>query len=467
MSKLSVNRRSFLKAGAAVAGAAAIGSIPGINNIAKASGGKPPQIDTDPAYSKAVPPVETINDVESQGTFTPKWGQPKELVYEAPPANYECKLVKERDRGGARFKYVEHNERWLGTTEITGEVKRRSSYSDGYGQFYAGLTGTDETRNGKWNSTEPTLRAQQDVRNLLVSKERGPVADTKIAIPDPELMSKHIKDYGYSMHIDEIGIGKTPEAAIYTDVFDWYAMGKADNTTPYLPYCIVMTCKSDLRQFLSGDGTHLESINSISLSYIPGLTAATVIAQYIRNLGYQAYVSNKESDMMMVPPMEIAAGFGELARGGIVMSPRFGTKLNPIAIMTDLPLVPDKPIDAGIRDFCRVCKKCAEECPAQAIPYDTDPTEHNGYLSWATDIKKCAQFMLSNYNGNSCCSVCVNVCPWSSKEESWFHEAGVFIGSSGETGSALLKQVDDLFGYGTEVMPQYRWFLEWPELHKY
>jgi ferredoxin len=42
--------------------------------------------------------------------------------------------------------------------------------------------------------------------------------------------------------------------------------------------------------------------------------------------------------------------------------------------MTDLPLVADKPIDIGVSDFCKECRKCAVTCPTNSITFaDRDP----------------------------------------------------------------------------------------------
>lgn len=88
------------------------------------------------------------------------------------------------------------------------------------------------------------------------------------------------------------------------------------------------------------------------------------------------------------------------------------------------------------------------------------------YLRWNSDHKKCTEFRTGNDEGVNC-GRCIKVCPWNSKESSWFHEAGIWIGSKGEASSKLLKTIDDMFGYGTEQVENYKWWLEWPELYKF
>ena len=39
-------------------------------------------------------------------------------------------------------------------------------------------------------------------------------------------------------------------------------------------------------------------------------------------------------------------------------------------IFTDLPLSHDRPTSFGVKEFCDVCQRCSDACPAKAIPHD-------------------------------------------------------------------------------------------------
>ena len=58
--------------------------------------------------------------------------------------------------------------------------------------------------------------------------------------------------------------------------------------------------------------------------------------------------------------------------------------------MTDLPLVADKPIDIGVEDFCKICRKCAMTCPTNSITFE-DKVVYNGIekykINWLTCYK--------------------------------------------------------------------------------
>jgi ferredoxin len=74
-----------------------------------------------------------------------------------------------------------------------------------------------------------------------------------------------------------------------------------------------------------------------------------------------------------------------------------------------MPLVPDKPIDFGLQEFCSGCWKCARECPCDAISWG-DKVMFNGYEIWKPDAERCARYRLTNQRGLAC-GRCMKTCP--------------------------------------------------------
>jgi reductive dehalogenase len=114
----------------------------------------------------------------------------------------------------------------------------------------------------------------------------------------------------------------------------------------------------------------------------------------------------------------LAAGIGEVSRVGIILNPFLGLGFKAAAILTDMPIVPDKPIDFGLQNFCQNCKICAENCPSQAISTG-DKVMYNGYETWKLDTRRCASFNFTNKNGTMC-NRCVKSCPWTNPP-TWPH----------------------------------------------
>jgi ferredoxin len=103
--------------------------------------------------------------------------------------------------------------------------------------------------------------------------------------------------------------------------------------------------------------------------------AACCLASYIRQLGWSARAHHATNYQIILPPVLVACGLGEMARvGKSCINPELGFRFPGAVVTTDLPLVPDGPIDFGLQDFCSKCKKCVRSCPSGAIG-DGDPVE--------------------------------------------------------------------------------------------
>jgi len=438
----SVSRRGFLKTGVTAAVMGVMGAI--------------------------TAPSKMANAASTSLSYQPSEGNWSKL---RPKANY----------GGASVRSAEHNDQWLGTSKITGEVQRFDEQDGGFSLAIRGLLGEKAKYGYLTQGVRAPIALSLGFTVGFVSGPEavdGPVSPTRLPIPDPEQMSQHIKDLAYYLRADEVGIGKMPSFAYYASTMTppqgAFASGAVPLDAPIvktpvtasLPNVIVVAVEQHLETYLASTGYDGISNSQSVRCYHASANIAVIMAQYIRTLGYNARAQHFGNYEAVMGPCLIAAGMGELTRtGDCVAHPRFGFRSKVAAVTTDLPLAPDKPIDFGMLDFCRVCKKCADECPSKAITLDPDPVPYNGYLRWNTDSKKCTEFRCSNEEGVNC-GRCIKVCPWSSKEDSWFHEAGIWIGSQGQASSRLLKSIDDMFGYGTEVIDKYKWWLEWPELYK-
>jgi ferredoxin len=122
-------------------------------------------------------------------------------------------------------------------------------------------------------------------------------------------------------------------------------------------------------------------------------------------------------------------------------------------IITDLPVATDQPISFGVKEFCDVCKKCAEMCPTQAISFEGQTFEpktisnNPGVLKWPLDNEKC--FIGWQMTGGDCGN-CIRVCPFN-KPESWLHEATrILIGAKVGALDSVLTKLDTASGYGGE-----------------
>jgi reductive dehalogenase len=180
-------------------------------------------------------------------------------------------------------------------------------------------------------------------------------------------------------------------------------------------------------------------------AYAKSRIVAFRLAAYIKQLGYPARPHTPGTDYdLMVPPIAVEAGLGEIGRHSVLVTPELGSNIRPAVVTTSIPMTPDKPIEFGVKDFCKTCKICAEQCPSGAITMG-EPVEVRGYKKYQLDSSKCHNFWFSNL-GNMGCRICVAVCPYSRKSN-WLHRTALEVTAHDPTGlsHAVLTEMQKAF----------------------
>ena len=298
----------------------------------------------------------------------------------------------------------------------------------------------------------PLNRAFGHLHWAQVPMHRGEPAPEKAPISDdPEELAKHIKSLCYFLDADIVGICEMPKWAWFSHESD----GTPIETRHKYAIVIVIDQGFDTMEASSGDDW-ISGTQSYR-AYLKGSTVACIGADYIRRLGYPAQAhSNADGDVLQIPLM-VLAGLGELSRiGELVLNPFLGPRHKTAVITTDLPLAVDKPIDFGLQDFCGKCRKCARECPAQAIPYG-DKVLYNGYEIWKPDVGKCVKYRVTNPKG-SACGRCMKMCPFN-KEGLLVHRWALWAAIHLPWTRRFLIWLDDALRYGKRN-PVKKWWLD-------
>lgn len=153
--------------------------------------------------------------------------------------------------------------------------------------------------------------------------------------------------------------------------------------------------------------------------YVEAAKISIILADFIRLMGYPARAHIAGSNYQAIlPPLGWLAGLGELGRLGFLITEEFGPRARLGLVTTSLPLIPDKPRKLGIQNFCRKCKKCALNCPAEAIPSGKQTVE-NGVMKWVLKREECYRWW--RVTGTDC-AICMYVCPFS-KPDNAFHNS--------------------------------------------
>ncbi|MCP4691191.1 MAG: reductive dehalogenase, partial [Desulfobacterales bacterium] len=269
---------------------------------------------------------------------------------------------------------------------------------------------------------------------------------------DAGFMARHIKETAYFLRADMVGVCKLPPYAVYTH-------GKHDGKPVELnhKYAIAILVDQDWRTSSAFSGNDWISNSMSFLSYSTSGFIACILADYIRRLGYPARAHHAMNYQVVVPPILLWAGLGEMCRiGDIVLNPFLGPRFKAAIVTTDLPMTVDKPIDFGLQDFCEKCGKCARECPSQSISYGGKEM-FNGYEKWPNNVEKCTGARVGNQMGSGC-GTCIKVCPWS-KPYTPFHRAVNWTMRNAPFTRRLGIWADDLMGYG-KPKPDQKWWLD-------
>jgi len=106
-----------------------------------------------------------------------------------------------------------------------------------------------------------------------------------------------------------------------------------------------------------------------------------------------------------------AAGVGWQGKSLLIVHPEFGPRIRLATVLTNMPLVPDRPV----RQRCGACAECAKACPAQAIR-NVNAQDGYGSREQALHFDRCAEQTLKFKGlpgiGARICGVCVKACPF-------------------------------------------------------
>jgi reductive dehalogenase len=313
-----------------------------------------------------------------------------------------------------RFRHVDQP-----TNVITDAVQRIDMRDTAYGLAGRGAYGpvvqkcVQRSLPGKY----PLSAAQKDVIDHIAVMAPQPVAPAIAPIPQgAETLTRHIRAVGYFLKADIVGTCRVPESA-------YYSHDKRGNSiAPRFRQAVVLLMRKEAGAMAASSGRDWmgDPLSFQAYQHL-GMVAET-IANYIQRLGWKAEPQYGPSFVdrysVLLPPLLLAAGLGEVSRAGIILNPYLGLGFKAAAVLTDMPLAADKPIDFGLRNFCQHCKICAHNCPSGAIPTG-DMVMYNGYETWKLDTKRCASFNFTNSRGTMC-NRCVKSCPWTNPP-AWQH----------------------------------------------
>jgi ferredoxin len=194
---------------------------------------------------------------------------------------------------------------------------------------------------------------------------------------------RHDADYGREVRLDH------PSAIVFLVEMDFDAMQRAPQA---------------------------ETIRESAHQYFRAAVISRTVVAVLEANGFAAESHHDARYDVILPPLAVRAGLGELGRNNILIADRYGSRVRIGAVTTTMPLEHDAAVDLGADHFCAGCRKCAEDCPPHALSLG-EKEDVRGVSKWPTSVERCYAYWRSM---GTDCGICMAVCPFSHRDNA-FH----------------------------------------------
>lgn len=239
-----------------------------------------------------------------------------------------------------------------------------------------------------------------------------PVAPEAVPVEDTAAMTAEVKRIARFFGADLAGVCDFDDRWVYETRVDARDASEAPNELPE-GVCSVIVLGHAMDEDLVATYPSALAGAATGREYSHEAAIVMQLAAYIRNLGYEAVPSMNDTGLVI--PYALKAGLGEYARNQLVITPEFGPRLRFSKIFTSIPLAPDEPKRRGVAAFCDICTRCADACPAKALPYGPPSDEApggsaiRGVRKWTSDAVACFHYWAKLATD---CAICMRVCPF-------------------------------------------------------
>ncbi|MCD4774101.1 MAG: 4Fe-4S dicluster domain-containing protein, partial [Bacteroidales bacterium] len=274
--------------------------------------------------------------------------------------------------------------------------------------------------------------------DALKLKVDGIISSKKIN-SNPEDISIYIKNWTKKLGALNVGITE------FKDYHKYSYLGRDKNYGNKVilnhKFAIVFTVEMDFPVVKCAPSA--PTVMESAQQYLAAGAIAVQLAEFIRQLGFPARAHIDGNYELVCPLVAKDAGLGEIGRMGLLITPKHGPRVRIAVVTTDIPLISDKrTFDPTVINFCNICKKCATNCPTNAISHD-DRKIISGTERWQINQESCFHFWTKC---GTDCGRCLSVCPYSHPNNFLHNIIRFGIKNSGIFSSIALF-FDDIF-YG-------------------
>jgi reductive dehalogenase len=277
------------------------------------------------------------------------------------------------------------------------------------------------------------FRYIEDFRHLV---EPAVNEASEVEIP-PEEAARRVKGFARELGAADVRITRLQSHHLYS-----HAGRRLENWGEPIPakhkYAVVVSV--EMRHEMVQSAPSNVSVTETSVQYLNGATIAIALSYYISQLGFEARAHIDGNYQVLCTALAHDAGIGELGRLGLIVTPRHGPRVRLAAVTTDIPLQEDPPVNFGVQHFCRICKKCADNCPSGSIARG-DKKQVRGVEKWQSNMESCFRYWLKT---GTDCGLCLTVCPYA-KPDTWMHRLVRYAASRNPLSRHVALRMDDLF----------------------
>ena len=274
-----------------------------------------------------------------------------------------------------------------------------------------GLLGKLGSIDNSYQPLNAMIHAAFDIPDILgQSAKSSPVEGEERKRMDPVQATELVKQFGLHIGADMVGICKVNPLWVYSHRGEIHYGNYNEWGEPlddFPAYAVVL--RTEMNWDHVSAAPHSPSVAESANDYAKGAYLSTVMGRWFAHMGYRGIAQNTRNYDTVLVPLAVDAGLGEVGRQGYLIAPRFGARVRVFATLTDMELVPDKPVSLGIDEFCQRCKKCSDACPSRSIPAG-EKTITNGIRRWKLDEDSCFEYWSKI---GTDCSICMAVCPFS------------------------------------------------------
>jgi ferredoxin len=251
-------------------------------------------------------------------------------------------------------------------------------------------------------ATQATFDLIEPLRDVV----DGPSAPERVEC-EAGVMSAYVKSLARYLGACTVGIAELKPYHIYSHI----GRGKGKYGAPILlDHRRAVAFAVEMDRVMVSTAPAAPTLLESAQQYGEAARIAIQLANFIRSQGYSARAHIDGNYLVVAPLVARDAGLGEIGRMGLLMTPTLGPRVRLGVVTTDMPLTPDpRSSEPSVLDFCRICTKCAANCPVRAIPFG-DREEIDGALRWRINQEICYRYWCAV---GTDCARCMAVCPYS------------------------------------------------------